>query len=516
MKHFNFSRAALAGAVIFVALQACNREPDFINTPAPAAGQAPVAVTAVDAQRWYEAGVRAGGHRALRLYWNRAQSVRVGDEEHVIVPIGDTRDRFGTSPYRAYRRLVIRQRNGQPVDGTIIELLVQRSGQEANLARTFHDLYLAQHSQQRFAPQGLAGAAFFYTADYTYLTGYRYRDGQASARTSRLFLKAAPTRLKAGRGTLGVVANNEEEPANPTDPDNPPGDPGPGFPGNPDPFPLDPVTVTPDPDPTPPPPVDPGDPPADPGPTAPPTDPTDPYGGDPGGGWGGGTGTGSNSSPNSVSTINTNQLKPCEVSIINVLKGLSGNPLLTNLQKLAGTNSGYNWTVKDGRISDPNTTGFTSSGYDNSTMSAITTFDSQKFPNATDLSFARTMLHESFHAYLVVYFANDRALANAEYSAMVDAYQVQHQSVNDVHHVEMAFWVSNIANALEQYGQSKGYNLPSQFYQDMSWAGLEGTQAYKDLPSADKKRIQDTIQTELNGSDSSGNSATPSGKSPGC
>lgn len=508
MKHFYFRRAALAGAVFFAALQACNREPDFINAPAPAAGQAPVAVTAADAQRWYEAGIRAGGHRALRLYWNRAQSVRVGDEEHVIVPIGDSRDRFAASPYRAYRRLIIRQRNGQPVDGTIIELLVQRAGQEANLARTFHDLYLAQRRQQRFAPQGLAGAAFFYTADYAYLTGYRYSDGQANARTARLFLKAAPARLKAGRGTLGVVANNEEEPATP-DPDNPPGDPGPGFPGNPDPYPLDPVTVTPDPDPTPPTPVDPG-------PTADPTDPLppdSPFGDDPSGGWGGG---GSTSAPNSVSTINTDQLKPCEVSIMNVLKGLSGNPLLTNLQKLAGTNSGYNWTVKDGRINDPSTTGFTSSGYDNSTSSASTTFDSQKFANATDLSFARTMLHESFHAYLVVYFANDRALANAEYSAMVDAYQIQHQSINDVHHVEMAFWVANIANALEQYGQSKGYNLPSQFYQDMSWAGLEGTQAYKDLPSADKKRIQDTIQTELTGNDSNGNNATQSGKSPGC
>lgn len=126
------------------------------------------------------------------------------------------------------------------------------------------------------------------------------------------------------------------------------------------------------------------------------------------------------------------------------------------------------------------------------------------------------MLHESFHAYLVAYFANDRALANAEYSAMVDAYQIQHQSIQDVHHVEMAFWVDNIADALAQYGQSKGYSLSSQFYHDMSWAGLETTQAYKDLSSSDKKRIQDTILTELTGNDSNGNSATQSGKSPGC
>lgn len=227
-------------------------------------------------------------------------------------------------------------------------------------------------------------------------------------------------------------------------------------------------------------------------------------------------GSGNTSTPNSVSTINTNLLKPCEVVIINALKGLSGNPLLTNLQKLAGTNSGYNWTVKDANIAGSNVTGFTSSGYDANTRSAITTFDSQKFPNASDLSFARTMLHESFHAYLVVYFANDRILANVEYSAMVDAYQVQHQAIDDVNHVEMAFWVANIANALEQYGQSKGYNLPGQFYQDMSWAGLEGTQAYKNLPNVDQRRIQNTILTELTGKDINRNRAFQLGRSPGC
>lgn len=126
------------------------------------------------------------------------------------------------------------------------------------------------------------------------------------------------------------------------------------------------------------------------------------------------------------------------------------------------------------------------------------------------------MLHESFHAYLVVYFQNDRALANAEYAALVDAYQIQHQDINNIHHFELTFWVNNLADALQQYGQSKGYTLPNQFYQDMSWAGLEGTQAYKNLPSAIRRRIQDTIQTELTGVNSIGNSTAQAGKSPGC
>lgn len=234
------------------------------------------------------------------------------------------------------------------------------------------------------------------------------------------------------------------------------------------------------------------------------------------GGWGGDSGSSEASGPDAVLTIDANNLKPCASSLVSTLTTLSGNPLLANLQNLASVSSGYNWTIKDGDLSSTNQTAFTSAGYNANTNSAVTTIDISKYPNVTDLSIARTLLHESFHAYLVVYFQNNRAVANQQYAALVDAYQIQHGNINDLHHFELAFWVNNLADALQQYGQSKGYNLPSQFYQDMSWAGLEATQAYQNLSSADKRRIQDTIQTELTGKDSTGNNATQSGKSPGC
>lgn len=222
------------------------------------------------------------------------------------------------------------------------------------------------------------------------------------------------------------------------------------------------------------------------------------------------------SGPDAVLAIYASGLNPCAASIATTLTTLSGNPLLSNLQKLASVSSGYNWTIKNGDLSNTNQTAFTSSGFDTNTNSAVTTMDLQKYPNVTDLSIARTLLHESFHAYLVAYFQNDRALANQQYAYLVDAYQRQHQDINDLNHFELSFWVANLADGLQQYGQSKGYNLPNQFYQDMAWAGLEDTNAYKALSSADKRRIQDTIQTELTGKDSNGNNATQSGKNPGC
>lgn len=36
----------------------------------------------------------------------------------------------------------------------------------------------------------------------------------------------------------------------------------------------------------------------------------------------------------------------------------------------------------------------------------------------------------------------------------------------------MVLLTSDIAATLKAYGISKGYNLPDQFYNDMSWAGL--------------------------------------------
>lgn len=278
MSHPYLQRAALIAVVSFATLQACNREAD-LPSPAATASQSAAVVTTTNAQSWYEAGIAPGKHPALPIYWDKAQVIQAGAEEHLIVPIGDTQDRFAASPYRAYRRLIIRQRNSQPLEGTIVELLVQRSEQQSDLEHVFHDLYLAQRNKERLAPPELSGAAFFYTADYTYLTGYRYSHGRAAAESTTLLVKAAPAQLKAGRGSAslpGLTAmTNEEE------------GPGPGFPGNPDPYPLDPITVSPPPSP---PPYDPF-----PTPTPGPSNPTDPFpqptSPDPGNGdWGGGGG----------------------------------------------------------------------------------------------------------------------------------------------------------------------------------------------------------------------------------
>lgn len=61
-----------------------------------------------------------------------------------------------------------------------------------------------------------------------------------------------------------------------------------------------------------------------------------------------------------------------------------------------------------------------------------------------------------------------------------------------------------------------GYALGRQFYEDMAWAGLQGTSAFSNLPSSVQTRILNTIATELTGSDINGNTRTQKGQNAGC
>lgn len=224
----------------------------------------------------------------------------------------------------------------------------------------------------------------------------------------------------------------------------------------------------------------------------------------------------SGSNANFDNTINDTALKPCMTAVLDGIRGLSSGRIADIIHKFAGQTPGYNWNVQNGTL--PTGTNGATNNYDRSTNSVTTTFDAGQFGQATDLSIARTIMHESVHAYLGAFFADDPNLAGAAYSDMVMAYATHvNATANDLQHDEMVRgWVQDIADALQQYGISKGYNLPSNFYSSLAWGGLEGTRAFKNLPSANQISIHDTILTELTGKDSSGTTQTPSGTLAGC
>lgn len=215
--------------------------------------------------------------------------------------------------------------------------------------------------------------------------------------------------------------------------------------------------------------------------------------------------------------INPNGLKTCMKNILNDIKKLNNGSVGQIIQKFDGNIPNFNWVMKDGlltggTVAETNTPG----QYNQITHSISTTFDTQTYPDASELSWARTILHESVHAYLSVYFATNKPSFMGTYTQMVNDWGI-YMNWDAVHHEEFArSLVKEIANSLEEYGINKGYNLPRQFYDDMSWAGLQGTTTFQSLSTSDKNRILNVIAVELTKFDTNGNLQTQKGNPSGC
>ena len=213
--------------------------------------------------------------------------------------------------------------------------------------------------------------------------------------------------------------------------------------------------------------------------------------------------------------IDDSMLKPCMISIIRNIKSLTKG-ISHIVVKFSGSIPNYNWILTDVSLSGQTGTTDPPAFYNKATGSITTTFDSKGWPDATDLSWARTMLHESVHANLAIQFAINRPDFIANYPTMVSEWG-KLQNWNDVHHQEIARSIVNdVAIALEEYGKNQGYNLTKQFYEDMSWGGLQDTSTFKSLSPTNQKRILNTISTELTGKDTNGNVKSQMGKNAGC
>ncbi len=214
--------------------------------------------------------------------------------------------------------------------------------------------------------------------------------------------------------------------------------------------------------------------------------------------------------------IDDSKLKPCMQIIVGELKGITNGSVADIIQKFSGAIPSWNWEIKDGLLAS-NINGITSA-LNRSSGTVTTTIDTQKFLSSTDIAIARTLMHESIHAYLVGFFANDPVLANGEYYQMITAWNTaKRPDLNELQHDEMVrSFVNDIAAALSQYSYSKGYDIPYQTQSDLSWGGLQDTKAFKNLPYSDRKRINDTISIEQYGIDSYGNAKVQNGRPANC
>ena len=213
--------------------------------------------------------------------------------------------------------------------------------------------------------------------------------------------------------------------------------------------------------------------------------------------------------------IDDTNLKPCLKTILKDLKGLNKG-VAEIIKKFAGNTPGFNWVVKDGNLTGG--TGQTKVSYNRVNKTATSTFDSQAWQNASDMSWARTMLHESIHAYIVASFGVNYTQAQLTFADYFREYQnSRNPNLNDLQHAEIVRnYVNDIAVSLKNYGVVKGYNLSDQFYNDLSWGGLQSTNAFQSLPSSQQTRILNVSSVELTGKDTNNQTKTKKGTNAGC
>jgi len=158
----------------------------------------------------------------------------------------------------------------------------------------------------------------------------------------------------------------------------------------------------------------------------------------------------------------------------------------------------YNWNIVTGTLA-VNQPAITSPGLAAGYV-ATTTLNSSDINVSTDLSWAKTLIHEAFHAYLVsIYRHQSSNPQDMTYIALINKYLSQfNNNLEDTQHLIFAKTniINSISLALKEYGVSKGYTLPQQFYDDMAWGGLAGTSVFQRLPQAKQQRIVSTIEAE--------------------
>ncbi len=238
--------------------------------------------------------------------------------------------------------------------------------------------------------------------------------------------------------------------------------------------------------------------------------------------------------------INDSNLKPCMSKILDSIKKLSTG-VSSIIQKFSGnTNTGFNWLLKDGATINggPGQT----TNYDKSTNLVTSTFNTQKYSNASELSWARTIMHESVHAYIMASFGVDYISSKNSFADFFSDYRkAKYPNLNDAQHAEFVRnYVNDIKTSLKEYGNKKGYNLTDEFYTDMAWGGLthwskrdsagnvqtdsSGNPIMEMTPwfqstfsnTNDRNRVLNTNAIELTKKDMNNVTKTPKGQDAGC
>lgn len=127
------------------------------------------------------------------------------------------------------------------------------------------------------------------------------------------------------------------------------------------------------------------------------------------------------------------------------------------------------------------------------------TLDERLLKEGSNLAIAKTIIHETLHAYMLMQL--DRMRIESQYNDMAERliflYNSQpneKKNANMTQHKLMTEFVEAMAESLARYDRGQ-HSL--EYYRLMSWGGLEETDEYKALPEAEKEKIKRILYDEL-------------------
>ncbi len=134
--------------------------------------------------------------------------------------------------------------------------------------------------------------------------------------------------------------------------------------------------------------------------------------------------------------------------------------------------------------------------------------------SATDLAVARTLLHESMHAYFTWGLASPLAVGNENFqlthTLLYDANGSQLGNQNVAQHDQIVSgYAGEMAAVLFNYASTNNirpqgdYNSLLQYCTDLTWGGLQDTGFYQRAPEASKNRVNEVNNREQNNTDNS-------------
>ena len=207
--------------------------------------------------------------------------------------------------------------------------------------------------------------------------------------------------------------------------------------------------------------------------------------------------------------ITDSGLADCLKSILADIKSLQ-NGAGDIIQEFNGpSSSGFNWDVQSGDTGDFNA--LTSTDYNNGVK---TTFSNSKFANATDISVARTFLHEALHGYFVS-IAKNTTLTFEQKGALLGKnwFSVAGLLIDNQGHGLMARdYVQLVGSALFEFSNNRSIGVTQEYCNDLAWGGLTHYRKSETSPweispwfknnvtdPLVRQKILDNISKEING-----------------